>query len=119
MQHTHASGYQGSGMFPRIDTFARRFDAYQLDGSVLNEGVEYAYAVAAASHACYHVIREPSDLVKRLAARLTADHALKVAHDCRVGVHAHGGPYQVVGGRDVRDPVAHCFVDRIFESSAT
>ena len=50
-----------------------------------------------------------------LCRRLVADPPLEVAHDRRVRVRAHRRAQHVVGGLDVRHPVAHRLVDRVLQ----
>ena len=46
---------------------------------------------------------------------LVADDPLEVAHERGVRMRADRRPEHVVGGRDVRDPVAHRLVDGVLE----
>ena len=93
----------------------RGLDADQLDVGVVEEGGEGADRVRAAADAGDHAARQRALGVERLLAGLVADHPLQVADERRVGRRADGRADDVVGRRDVRDPVADRGADRLLE----
>src|SRR5712692_2402392 len=52
-----------------------------------------------------------------LRAGLTADHFVKVAHHGRIRVGAEHAPKEVMRAADISYPVAHGFVDRVFQGA--
>ena len=56
-------------------------------------------------------------LLENLRAGFAADDAMEVADHGGVGVRAEDAAEEVVGGADVGDPVAHGFVDGVFEGA--
>ena len=61
---------QGGGM-AALQSLARRLDAHQGYGSVLQEGMEHAHGVGAASHAGDDPVREGAEGVETLGARVS------------------------------------------------
>ena len=53
--------------------------------------------------------------LEELRARLASDHRLELAHHQRIGMRTEHGAQQVVGVRDVGDPVAHRLVDGVLQ----
>ena len=60
-------------------------------------------------------VRQPAFGLLHLRARLVADHALKIAHHHRIGMRTGHGADAVERVGDIGDPVAQCFVHRVFE----
>src|SRR5208282_6525018 len=54
-----------------------------------------------------------------LGAGFASNDAMKVAHHGRIRMRSKHAAKQVMGGANVGDPVAHGFVDRVFESART
>src|SRR5258708_18007335 len=55
---------------------------------------------------------------ENLLASFAADDGLKIADHCGVRMRAEDGAEKIVRGADVGDPVAHGFVDGVFERAA-
>ena len=53
--------------------------------------------------------------LQNLRPRLAADHSMKIAHHRRIRMRAQHAAQQVVRGAHVGHPVAHGFVDRVFQ----
>mmetsp|Transcript_53020 Transcript_53020/g.148809 ORF Transcript_53020/g.148809 Transcript_53020/m.148809 type:complete len:565 (+) Transcript_53020:627-2321(+) len=95
------------------------------DVLVLQEGREHADGVRASADAGDDMCGQAAGavcvggvlvgLVQHLRPRLIADHGLQLAHNVREGVRADGRADDVVGGADVRHPVAHRLVDRVLQ----
>ncbi len=83
--------------------------------------MEHADRIAAAAHTGNDGVGEAAGAglwVEQLVDRLTADHALKIAHHGRIGMRAQGAAEQVVGRAHIGDPVADGLVDGILERLA-
>ncbi len=79
--------------------------------------MEQADGVGAAADAGDGVVRQAAFALQHLGPGFAADDGLEVAHHGREGVRAHDAADEVVGGRDVGDPVAHGLVDRVLEGA--
>ncbi len=102
-------------MFAGVDAVAGRFDADDLHGLVIEERVEQADGVGAATDAGNQRVGQAAFLLQDLLAYFVADHRLEVAHHGRVGVRAGGGADQVEGVVDVGHPVAQGLVHRVLQ----
>ena len=80
-----------SAMFAGIDAVAARLDADELDG-IVDERMEGADGVGAATDAGDDGIREPAVLRRELRLRLDADDALELAHHQGERVRPDDGP---------------------------
>ena len=56
--------------------------------------------------------------LRHLGNAFGTDNALEIAHHHGVGVRAGHGTYDVEGVVHIRNPVAHGFVERVFEGAA-
>ena len=100
---------------PASDALALGLHADELHVAIAGERVEDPDRVRAAADAGHHRVRELAEPLEELRAGLGADDRLEVAHDGRVGVRSGGRAHAVVGGLDVRHPVAHRLVHRVLE----
>jgi len=80
--------------------------------------MEQADSIGAATDAGDEEVGQPALGIEDLLARFEADDALEVANDAGIGVGPERRAEQVMGGLDVRDPVADCFVDGVLEGTA-
>ena len=80
--------------------------------------MKQADGVAAAADASDADIGQLARHLLNLLARFNADDALKVAHHHRIGMRTKRRSKQVKGRLDIGHPVAHGFVDGIFERAA-
>ena len=55
---------------------------------------------------------------ENLLAGFAADDGLKIADHRRIRMRAENGAEKIVRGADVGDPIAHGFVDGVFQGSA-
>src|SRR5262245_58843811 len=90
-----------------------RFNANQGNLLVLDERIEHAGGVAAATDARDDAVRKPADLFARLFDRFAADDGLEVADNLRERMWTDDRAEDVVRGFDTGHPVAHRFVDGV------
>ena len=95
-----------------------RLHADQPDARLADEPRQQADRVRAAADAGDGHVRQAALHGDELRGGLVADDPLEVAHQRRVGMRPDRGTEHVVGGGDVRDPVAHRLVDRVLERGA-
>jgi hypothetical protein len=84
---------------------------------VIDEGVERADRVGAATHARRDRVRQRAGELEDLRAGLDADDAGEVADHRGERVRTRGGAEQVVGVLDIGDPVADRLVDGVLEGA--
>src|SRR5689334_21658858 len=94
-----------SGMLDEGFAAAARFDADEFYRCVSDEGMEDADGFRAPADTGDHGVGETAFRLEDLAAGLSADHLMEVAHHHRVGVRSEGGAEQVIGVVDVGDPI--------------
>ncbi len=111
-------------MLAALQAFPRCFHADQAGLVVLDVGVEYAHGIRATAHTGNHCVgllgfaAGGCQHLGHLYQTLVADDALKVADHHGVGVWACHGTDDVKGVVHVGDPVAHGFVERVFQGLA-
>ena len=124
VQHAGAAALDGRGVFAAVHAFTGGFHANEagiLKGDV---GVKNTHRVTSAPHTgndCVGLLVNCIELgqhARHLGNALGADHALKVAHHHGVGVRAGNGTNDVKSIVHIGDPVAHGFIQSIFEGSA-
>jgi len=113
LQHARPAASDGSGVLAAVEAEAGRFDAVDLDRTLIEEGVEQAHGVGAAADAGDQRIRQAAFRRLHLLARLTADDRLEIAHHGRIGMRAGDGADAVERIADVGDPVAQRLVHRV------
>src|SRR5438045_6340120 len=104
-------------MLSQTGTPSSSFDADQFHLSIRNEVVEHPHRIRSASNTGYDDVRQALFLSENLLARLTSNAAMKIAHHCGIGMCAKNRSQQIVGGSDIRHPVPHGLVDRVFQSA--
>ena len=97
---------------------ASGFDADHFYCGVAEKSVEKANGVRSAANARDEMIGQTLFGEENLLARFFADDLLKIADHLRIRMRAKNRAEKIMGGADVRDPVAHCFVDGIFQRAA-
>jgi len=83
---------------------------HELHVLVVEERREDAHGVGSSPHARDDGTGQTTVLLEQLRARLAPDHGLEVADESRERVGPDDGANDVMGGRDVRDPVAQRLV---------
>src|SRR5690606_34713347 len=78
VQDAGPSGGERRGVAPRLEPRARGLDADQLDTRLVDEGVEDAHRVRAATDAGDDGGREPPLALLELKTRLAPDHRLEI-----------------------------------------
>ena len=119
VQNTREAGRERRRVLAGVDALARRLDADELHARLVDVRVEDAHRVRAAADAGDDVVRLAARHLRHLHAAFLADHGLEVAHHHRVRVRARDRADDVEGVFDVRDPVAHRFVERVLQRLRT
>ena len=99
-----------------FDTFAAGFIAHKPNLGIIDEGGEQTHRIRSTTDARDRRIRKPTLDGQDLLAGLASDHAVEVAHHPREGSRPGDRAQKVVRGVDVGNPIAHRFIDGIFES---
>src|SRR5215471_4660372 len=86
LQNTESPALKTRGVLSGANSFATGFDADHSHLSILQERVEQADGVAAATDTRDEQIGQTFFALENLATRLDADDALKIAHHHRVGM---------------------------------
>ncbi len=115
VQHTRAAADQRRSVPAGIDAVAGGFNADQLHGFIVDIRVKDAHRVRSAAHARDHRIRLTANQLGHLHLAFVADHALEIADHHRVRVRTGHRAEDVEGAVDVRDPIAHRFVQRVLQ----
>ena len=115
VQHARTSADQRRRVTARLDTVAGRFDADQLHGFVFDIRIKDAHRVRTAANARDHRVRLAAGQFGHLHLAFVADHALEVAHHHRVRMRSRHRADDVERVFDVGHPVAHGFVQRVFQ----
>ena len=118
LQHAGAAAGEPRRVAAARDALAAGFDADQPHVAIVDERVEDAHRVAAAADARDHGIRQASGQLEDLRPRLAADDRLELADHQRVRMRPEHRAEEVVRVADVRDPVAHRFVDGVLQRAA-
>ncbi len=110
---------EGGGVLAETASASAGFRAVEFDSGVFDEGVEDAGGVGTATDARDDGVREAAEVVEGLLAGFDADDGLKVADDGGEGMGAGDGADDVVGIFDGAHPIAHGFVEGVFEGFLT
>ena len=102
-------------MFAQLLAAAAGFHADQLHFLVSDELVKDANGIRSAADAGDDRCRQLAFGLENLRSRFAPDHFVKVAHHGRIRMRAQHAAQQVMRGAHVGDPVAHGFVDRVFQ----
>ncbi len=111
-------GAEARGVFAEFFAAAAGFDADHFYVGVSQERVEEADRVGAAADAGIEMRGQTLFGGENLLARFAADDGLKIADHRRIRMRAENRAEQIVRGANVGDPVAHRFVDGVFERVA-
>src|ERR1700722_20667125 len=95
VQNADAACSDRGRMMGSADAETRGLDANQLDVGVFDKRIEKSDRVRAAVDACNQYVGQAPFLLENLAARLTPDDRLEVAHDHRVRMRPRGRANQV------------------------
>ncbi len=106
-------------MLQRVQTASSRFHTNQLYILVLDVWVKNTHGIGATTHRRQDVIRLTTSVLGHLLHALITDHALEIAHHHRVRMRASHRTNNVEGIADIGDPIAHGFVQRIFQGTRT
>src|SRR5690606_29322629 len=101
----------------RVQAFAGGLDADQLDGFVLDVGMEDADGIRPATHRGDHIVGLAACVARHLFAAFAADDGLEVAHHAGIGIRAGHGADDVEGVLDIGDPVAHGLVQGVLQGA--
>ncbi len=96
-------------------SFSAGFDAVEFDGRVFDERVKDSGGVGAAADAGDDGVGEAAELIHRLAAGFGSDDGLEITDDHGKRMRPRNSAKDVVGGFNGAHPVAHGFVQRIFQ----
>src|SRR5258705_4821616 len=118
LEHAGASARDPRPGAPRRDRLAARFAADQPHARVVEEPIEDADGVAAATDAGDDHVGQAPRLLEDLRARFASDDGLELADHQRIGMRTERGAEQVIGIVDVGAPVAHRLVDGVLERAA-
>ena len=115
MQHTGPAARKTRRVVAKPGPAASRFHSDHLDIFVFDEIVEEADGVASATDAGHEHIREPRFFFQDLCARFAADDRLKIANHQRIRMRPKHRAQHVIRRADIRHPIAHRFVDGVFQ----
>src|ERR1035441_5579023 len=105
-------------MLAELGPAAAGFHADQTHARFIDEGMKDADRVAAAAHTREDGIGQAILRQLYLAHGFLSDYFMKVADHDGIRVRAESRAQQVVGGRDVGDPVAHGFAYGVLKGPA-
>ena len=115
LQHAGRAAAETGGVIAQFFAAPSGFDADQFDFLVLDELVENSDGVRAAADAGDDRVGQFAFGFQNLRAGFASDDAVKIAHHGGIRMRAQHAAEQVMRGADVGDPVAHGFVDGVFE----
>ncbi len=112
-------GGEARGVFAEFGAAAASFDANHFHFRVAQKSVEEADGVGSAADAGEEMRGQALFHGENLLASFASDDGLKIADHGRVRMRAEHGAEQIVRGAHVGDPIAHGFVDGVFQRAAT
>ena len=115
VQHAGPAARERGRVQPGGEPMARRLPPVDLDLRIVQERVEQAHGIGAATDARDQRIRQASFSGHHLLARFVADDRLEVAHHHRVGMRAGHGADAVERICNVGHPIAQRLVHGILE----
>ncbi len=115
MQHAWRASAQRCSMLASFNALARSFHAHQLHAIHVQVGMENTHGVRSATHTGQHIIRLLAHHGRHLLNAFATNHALEVTNQHGVWVWTRHGANNVKRVFHVRNPVAHGFVQRIFQ----
>ena len=92
-----------------------RLNANQLHLWLSQIRVEQTDGIGAAANTCHGKIRLTTNQRRHLHFGFFADYTLEIAHNLRIRMRACGGAQNIECGVHIRHPVAHRFVQRVFQ----
>src|SRR4051812_11444135 len=115
MQHPDPAARERSRMITASKAASRGFNTDHAYGAILHERMKEPHRVGSAADARQQNLRQTSFNLQNLFARFPADHGLEISDHRGIGMRADDRSDDVMRRPDVRHPVAHRFVDRVFE----
>src|SRR5581483_505449 len=91
------------------------FDSDQLNFLIADEVVKDSNCIRSAADTRNNRRRQFAFSLHYLRTRFLPDHTMEVAHHRRIGMRTEHTAEKVMRGPNVRDPVAHGFVDGVFQ----
>ena len=98
-----------------LNALATCLDSQHSHGGVIQERVEQSDGVGSAADAGDEQVWQTLLAFEDLGPGLVSHDPVEIADHDRVGVRSVGSAQDVMGRTDVRDPIAHGFVDRFLE----
>src|SRR5690348_6200167 len=115
LQHPWQTTTETRRLIAKLVTASTGFYPNQLNFLVDDELVKYSNSIRSTTHAGDYRCRQLAFSLHNLLASLLPDHAMKIANHGRIRMRSQHASQQIVRCADVGDPVAHGFVDRIFQ----
>src|SRR5690606_3092376 len=115
VQHTDRTSIERRRVPARFQAIAGRLDADEADVRLIDIGMENAHGIGAAPHRRNDVIWLAAGVLGHLLQAFVTDDRLEVTHHHGIGMWAGYGTNDVEGSLYIGDPVAHGFVQGIFE----
>ena len=115
LQNARRSALKSRSMFTQFGTSSSCFDSDQRNLLITNELVKSAHCVRSAADAGDHRIRQLGCLRENLLASLAADATMKIAYHFWIRMRSDYRAEQLMRGADVCDPIAHGFIDGVFQ----
>ena len=97
LEYAFTAAREARGVTSGRDLVPAGFDAHQPHVGIVNERIEDADGVAAATDAGNDGIGQPSGLVEHLSASFAPDHRLELSHHEGIGMRTQHRAEQVVG----------------------
>src|SRR5207302_3132434 len=110
---------KAGGVLTQLRAAAARFDADHLDLFVSDEVIKQTDGIASSANARNEYVGQPSFFLQNLSSHLTTDHGLKITDHERIRMRPKNRAKHVVSRTDVCYPIAHGFVDGIFQRLAS
>ena len=115
LKNSEGATLEAGSVAPCLNSFPSGLHTDHLDVFIVKERVKEPNGIGSAAHTGYQKIGQAAFLLKNLAAGLVPNNPLKVADHQGIRVCAVGGAENVMGAPDIRDPVPHRLVDRLFQ----
>src|SRR5512135_790196 len=119
LEHAKGAAREPRGMLAGDNPPPSCLHPDHLHFRVVDKMMEEPHRIAAAADAGDEIIGQPAFRIEHLFFGLLADDGLKVPYDQRKRVRTEDSPENIMGGPDIRRPVAHRLVDRVFERPGT
>ena len=119
LQHARRAAAKTRRMFAQLVAAPSGFDADELHFFVLDEVIENADGIRSAADAGDDGSGQFAFGFENLRAGFASDDFVEVAHHGRIRMRAQHAAQQIMRGANVGDPVAHGFVDGVFQRART